>query len=381
MSRYLLTSWGVRGAKPPGRFSQPRRGPGAGCALPALALLAFTLPAFAGGDTGARPAVDSKHVSCLDGELARGPAIVRGAFRRGGESTRLFLSGGERGCRLRHEGGGRPGEIETDSASFAAICHDAATGRDRAVLHHSSGQYHQVEVWAVDPATGNPERLYDEGWGDDAPTERGAEWGITGTLVGADGACLWRARSRARQTVKAALSALRVGKGAVPGDGEPGATFVPPTRAVSAETARRWLTALERLATAEGADGVVALEGAIYADAAARASWRVVQVLGLTLCDAEGAVLLLDRRRGTWRTIYDVPTGCSKMVNFPMRGMVVRGDRLFVALCVSCAYWGDYRDFSIDLRDGRATLLGWGTERLDKENPPILDVDREVFSE
>ena len=209
----------------------------------------------------------------------------------------------------------------------------------------------------------------------------GAWWGITGALVSADGACLWRARLEARETVRAALSALRIGKEAGLGYGEPGRTFALPTRAVPAETVRHWLTALDAAAASEGAGYVVALEGAVYADDAARESWLVVQVLALTANEAEGAVLLLDRRKGAWRTIYDVPSGGTKTLNFPMRGMTVRGDRLFASVCVICDSWGAYRPFAIDLRRNRATLLDWEPESGSAENPPIRDVRRGVFSE
>ena len=365
-----------------------RPAPGARRALLALAapavLAAVAGPAFAGGRADAGPAVDSDRVFCWD---EGDSAVARGAFRRGGEPTRLLLlSGGERGgCRIRHEGGRLPGRIDADGARFVTVCRDAASGRDHAVLHRSAGQHHDVEVWAADPETGNPERLYDEVWGDDAPTEPGAEWGTTGALVAADGACLWRARLEARGTVETALSALLIGRAAGLEHDEPGRIFALPTRAVPAETVRRWLTALEAIAAPEKAGRVAALEGAVYADDAARESWRVVQVLARTMYEAEGAVLLLDRRQGAWRTIYDVPSGGSKVLNFPMLGMTVRGDRLFASICIDCPDdflgWDAYRPFEIDLRRNRATLLGREPESEPAENPPIHDVRRAVFSE
>ena len=374
--RGLRTSTGARA-----RFA-----PGARRALLALAapivFAAVVGPAFAGGRADAGPAVDSDTVFCRhEGQFAVAP----GAFRRVGEPTRLLLSGGERGgCRIRHEGGRLPGKpvVDADVARFVTVCRDAASGRDHAVLHRGAGQHYDVEVWAADPETGNPERLYDEVWASDVETEPGARWRITGALVSADGACLWRARLGARGRVKAALSALHIGKGAGLDHGEPGRTFALPTRAVPAETVRRWLTALDAVAASEGAAHVVALEGAVYADDAARESWLVVQVLALTASEAEGAVLLLDRRQGAWRTIYDVLSGGTKSLNFPMLGMTVRGDRLFASICVDCEDWGYYRYFAIDLRRNRATLLDREEpESGYPENPPIRDVRRSVFSE
>ena len=153
-----------------------RFAPGARRALLALAApIVFVAAgaASAGGDVNAVPTVDSKHVSCWDEWYEWEPAVARGAFRRVGEPTRLLLSGGEDGCRIRHEGGRLPGKVSAGGARFVTVCRDAASGRDHAVLHWSSGQHHAVEVWAADPATGNPERFYDEAWGDDAPTEPG----------------------------------------------------------------------------------------------------------------------------------------------------------------------------------------------------------------
>ena len=139
--------------------------------------------------------------------------------------------------------------------------------------------------------------------------------------------------------------------------------------------------ALEAAAAPEGAGHIAALEGAVYADDAARESWRVVQVLAQTMYEAEGAVLLLDRRQGAWRTIYDVPSGGTKTLSFPMQGMTVRGDRLFASVCIHCEDWGAYRSFEIDLRRNRATLLGWEPESDYADNPPIRDVRRGIFSE
>ena len=142
-----------------------------------------------------------------------------------------------------------------------------------------------------------------------------------------------------------------------------------PVRALDGETVRKWLKAL---------DGIVTFEGATYADDAGRNSWLIVQILGTRLWDAEGAVLLLDRHKGTWETIYDVPSGGSKQLNFPMRGMVVKGDRLFVSMCTDCEWWGAYSDFVIDLRTNRAVLLDRDAEAgagpREEGNPLLRDV-------
>ena len=148
-----------------------------------------------------------------------------------------------------------------------------------------------------------------------------------------------------------------------------------PARPVPQETVRRWLLALS------SADPPIAtFEGARYADAAARESWTVIQVLGTRLHEAPGVVLVLDRARNEWRALHDVLSGGSKSLNFPMLDMVVSGNRLFASLCTYCDSWGGYDAFEIDLRTNRATRLAaapdFGFE--EEGNPEIRDI-RGVF--
>ena len=139
---------------------------------------------------------------------------------------------------------------------------------------------------------------------------------------------------------------------------------------------RRWLPALK---------DAVTLEGAEYADDAGRKAWFVVQILGTTLCDAEGVVLLFDRRRQSWRTIYDVPSGCTKVLNNPMRRMVVKGDLLLASICSECDGWGylyQYRDYVVNLRTFRATVLDPEDGLMlpeDHENPVLHEFDMDVL--
>ena len=208
---------------------------------------------------------------------------------------------------------------------------------------------------------------YSEAWGDSVYPV-GEEWGLD-LLVAADGACRWRERQDAHQSFKGAMAELRIG--AIVEWDNP--EFDLPTRQIPAESVRCWLSVLKDAAT---------LEGAAYADDTGRKAWLVVQILGRTLCDAEGVVLLFDRQRKSWRAIHDVPSGCTKMLNFPMRGMVVEGDRLFASLCWRCDGWGYYRDYVVDLRSFRATALdpGGGPELPDDhENPLIHELDGDAF--
>ena len=144
-------------------------------------------------------------------------------------------------------------------------------------------------------------------------------------MVADDGACLWRDLRRARETYRAAITALQAHR-------------------LDAAAVRKWLAALR--------DAGAEFEGAGYANAAARRSWGIVQITGSEACgETGGVVLALDRKAGTWRSI--VPPGCAKVLYFRMRDMVVDGDRLYAALCVDCSHWGGYGDFAIDLRTGR----------------------------
>ena len=308
-------------------------------------------------------------------------ATLRGDFMGDGREIRLALWNAGPGCvigradtegRAAGLGGGEGRWVFEGGAEFAGACRDPVSGRDHAIVHMSAGQHHDIAIWAAGPAPAPPERLYIEAWGDGVY----GEWGID-LLVAADGACLWRERKRRFEIYDAAMAALRVDRGVEAGDGESDdARDGPlPWRAVSGEVVRAQLTALR---------GIARFEGAVYADADARESWLVVQILGGPLCDSDGAALLLERETGLWQSIYDVPSGCSKAWNFPMRGMVVAGDRIYAALCFDCRYWGDYANFEIDLRAHRAARLDDGAAApgpTGEENPEIGDIVREILAE
>ena len=253
-------------------------------------------------------------------------------------------------------------------ASFEGVCRDPETGLDHAIVLKGSGQYFDIQIWSVDSASGNPILLHSEGWGDSVYPP-GYEWGLD-LLMAKDGACRWRERQDADKSFKAGMAALRIGTTVEANERE----IDLPTRPLPAAAVRHWLAALKNAAT---------FEGAVYADGLGRDSWLVVQVLGKTLCDAPGVVLVLDRRAGSWRTIYDVPSGCSKTLNYPLRGMVVKGDRLFASICKECDSWGLYNDYAIDLRSYRATFLDSRNGELgsyDDENPIIHGIDEDLLA-
>ena len=297
----------------------------------------------------------------------RPETAVWGEFTDIGKPTPLFL---KFNCRIRHEDGPESELLSTpDTASLKVLCRDPASGRENAVFFTSAGASSStIEVWGVDPPSGALKPLYMEGWGDLEATDTDS-WGLD-RLVSEDGACLWRNRQEARATVKSAMAALRVD----PEENVIPAWMVPPalpTREIRAETARRWLKSLE------GATTAAILEGAVYADAADRASWRVVQVLSTTRYEWEGVILLLDRRAGRWQAIFDVS------LDYPMLGMVVKGNQLSAAVCVAFCYRGngyagraEYETLVINLRTKRAMRL---ESRPIGNNPAIHDVGKELL--
>ena len=335
-----------------------------------LLVVGFLLWTFAGEEGEARGQPGVTTPTCGPTTLVRESAVW-GEFTADGKRTRLFLT---YNCRVRHEEGPESELLETpDRASFKTLCRDPLSGRDHAVFHTFAGMYSStVQVWGVDPASSALKPLYTEPGGD--MESGGDRWGLDRLITG-EGTCLWRKRQEARETVKAAMIALSVRSGeAVGPDGAAPNTLS--TREIPAATARKWLKALE------GVPSAVILEGAVYADDAGRDSWRVVQALSTTPYEWEGAVLLLDRRAGAWRSIYDVS------LDYPMLGMVVRGDRLFASICVSLcykglAYSGDakYKTLVVDLRTKRATVLRTPPSgSLNGKNPPVRDVDEEILS-
>ena len=263
-----------------------------------------------------------------------------------------------------------------DNFDFADLCRDPVSGLDHMRFFRSPGGASPGEVVYMYYDT-NKETLVEvfSDIGDpDFHEYVEPEWRVAPKTVGrgraADGTCLWRDKKQAHETFKSAMSALRVGR-SVPLDGiDMKRRYRLPVRALHGGTVRKWLKALS---------GIVTFEGAIYADDIGRNSWLVVQVLGTRLWDAEGAVLLLDRRKRTWKTIYDVPSGGSKQLNFPMHGMVVKGNRLYATMCTDCEWWGAYSDFVIDLRTNRAALLDGDAEAPgpgEESNPLLRDIHR-----
>ena len=286
---------------------------------------------------------------------------VRGNFEGSGNArkSRLILLRGPKpayGCMLQYENN-RPVSIGGwDSAEFVALCRDSITDTEQLVMHVEAGKHSGVQIWSVEPRTGAPVLLYEEAWGDELSyNHESEEWDYV-HLRTVEGTCRWRERKKIHLTFKAAMKALRVGAKLK----VDGSYIALPTRKIPSIEARKWLNKLV---------GIARLEGAVYADETGRSSWRVIQVLGTRLCDAEGAVLVHNRERNSWRTIYDIPSGCSRFLNFPMRGMLVKNDLLYVSMCDlglsmrdDCSDFGDYVDYVINLRKYHATPIAPGSD-------------------
>ncbi len=275
------------------------------------------------------------------------------------------VGGGYRGNLVRAGAEGCQRPVCADYASIVDACRDAASGRVHTILHTGSGQYSEVQIWSIDPATGTPRRDYTEGWVDSY--REGKQ-----PMAAADGRCLWKERQADRRAVADAVAALRVGEG----DASLAATDVLQVRPLAARDVRRWLLSLEGRAT---------VEGAVYADGADRDAWRVVQIRGDAICDAHGVVLVLDRQNGRWYAIYDIASGCTRSLDYPFRGMRVSDGRLAVSACIECSDSDVYAKFSIDLETWRVRGLGpdglpeWDLDP--EENPRIDDVERDVLGD
>ena len=221
-----------------------------------------------------------------------GPAIeaFSGLFVSHSQPTRVFLSKGpgDVEVRLRHQFE-RSAMIESVGSElyfgFEGSCTDPVTGFDHLVFHHDSGGtggWRAKEVWSIDPETGIP---YVEFPWFDHP----------GGQIVSKGTCLWRTVQSERRAFDSAMTELRLGDPADLGESEKLLA-----RSVPAATVRNALVSLQDLS-------MVGMTGAHYEDDYSRRSWRVVRVEWITdgIQSKEGLVLVHDRRRGVWRTVYE----------------------------------------------------------------------------
>jgi len=281
---------------------------------------------------------------------------LRGFFVDSARPTRMFLrllpdeDYGHHRCFLQHEDGPvhSVGFWDSDVVDFAGLCRDPVSGRDHAVVSKTgtgSGSIPSTQYWSVHPDTQQLTLEYSENHSGDAGDN---------VDCGADGRCLWRQQKAARAVFDDAMAALRAG---IELEDEAldiavGDSLLLPTRPLSAETVQHWLHALRTHAAA-----FATIETLDFSENAPGQPWRLVQILGRELCSAPGVVLVHDTRSGQWHSLYAVPSGCSKVLNFPLLDMVITGDTLLASACTDSHYWGAYGAFAIDLKTHRITRV------------------------
>ena len=295
--------------------------------------------------------------SIAAGDFSEDRLSQRGFFVDPDKQTRLFLRVRlndkrfqSHQCFLQHEDGplAPAGGYWT---GFAGRCHDPVSGRDHVILSASSGGtsgYASLQYWSVHPDTEQltleyRQSVYSE-----------SEFRPSPDLRDAEGRCLWRQQKRAHDVVDGAMAALGVG---VELEGEAlalavGDTRTLPTRPLPAAVVRHWLHALHT-----HAPGLVTFQTARSSAASPPPRWRILQILGLQLCNNPGVVLLQDTRSGQWRSLYDVRSGCTESGSLFLRAMRLTGETLFAEFCIECD-WGDrYGKFRLDLPTNRVTRL------------------------
>ncbi len=264
--------------------------------------------------------------------------------------------------------------------SIVDACRDPVSGQVYTVLFTGAGAHFDLEIWSIDPETGDPTREYMEGWTDSYESMEGpADYPYAGGIwkpVAPGGQCQWRARQTVRQRYDDALQALSVdvtSEEAVRFDEVERLSV----RRLDPKTVRHLLVSL---------DDTTTIEGASYGSSQDQANWRVVQLRGNARCDSPGTVLVLNRTTGQWHAIYDVMSGCGYRLDYPLFGLHVDNGHLNVSACITCSSHGMYDSFSVDLATWRVRRLNQndmfaGGPPDSKENPRIRDIGREVFGD
>lgn len=322
--------------------------------------------------SGAPSAFASNHLVCH--HPIEQEARVQGHFVDHGQLGGLYLRTRPFGressdfqCYLQHDDGPTIG-FEWDAVHLMEICRDPVTGLDVALLRRSMGKYSDVEFWSVDPGSLMPTLEYGEPWYDHVTPENRA------SLI-QQGECRYHTRRDSMAQFREAMSELGTTGGPRQDDvsarstmwgAAPGADIALVTRAIPRAVATQWLSAL-----AETQPRIATFETARYIDRRARTRWWVLQVLGTQLENAPGVVLLQDRTTGQWHAIYDVFSGGSHLLNYPLESMTVKGDMLLARACVWCAGRGRYRDVRINLKTRTAVGIEVMPEFVDRnrQNP------------
>lgn len=292
----------------------------------------------------------------------RGECSARGRFMASGEETELRIS---RGYGLEahvaielHDATGRSasvlcyegyGEREScpereegvarlrpygffwdfgDVVYLPGICRDRVSGWDNLVFRGQSGETKAIAyylVFSFDPESRELrlEHVRSDSSYATGPAVGFAEWGD----------CNWRESKNAESAIDEAMSRLLVrDRRETPDKAD---SWEMPVREVPGHVVRDVLLALS-----EGtAWNFMTFLEASYSSAKDREAWRVIQVQtwGGYCEEVPGVVLVHDRRRDRWWSVYDTRFDCREA--YALDDMVVSDDILFAWMCRTCR-WG-----------------------------------------
>ncbi|MDE2988876.1 MAG: hypothetical protein OXT70_12615 [Chloroflexota bacterium] len=275
-------------------------------------------------------------------------------------------------CLLQHHDRSKISEVQlvddevqmvAESVSAVSKCRDATSQRDWVIALMHSGRYSDLGFWSVNTETLAVESEYLLDW-IEVPKDTTLVQQLENTGIISAGMCRIREWLQSEEELGRAMSFLSR-------DSNPTIAKIQEEsvrwgfRELQGPEVNSWLKVLISEAS-RGRKAPVIFERAQYADAKSQETWKVVQIYRTRLGEAEGVVLALDRRQNTWWTLYNVPSGYSYAMNFPMRNMVVRENKLRASICeYDCSQWGSYARFEIDLETGQSARLN-GESRRDR---------------
>ena len=255
-----------------------------------------------------------------------------------------------------------------DSVDLPGICRDAVSGRDHLVFRGRTGGSKAGAYYLVFSFDPESRRLRLEHVRSNSSYAMGPAAGFAES-----GTCNWRESKDAEAAIGEAMSRLLVRdrqERSAKAD-----SWEMPVREVPNHVARDMLLALSEGTTWN----FVTFQGANYLSVEDRDTWRVIQVQtwGGHCEDAPGVVLVHDRRRDRWWSIYDTRFDCRQM--YTLEDMVVSDDFLFARMCRPCRW--DANPELTDVARVELTSLGDGdgkgvpVSRIDRDETPALFVD------
>ena len=289
-----------------------------------------------------------------------------GFFVDAGTRTRVFRTKGpgDEPWGVRHQFG--PTEIVEDTILggstylyvHSTTCRDPYDGLDYVLYQFDSGGaggggFRWTDVWRFDS--------------DSEPLFTYSHYGVAlGTPLRADdGTCQWRTLEAERQLRTSALKDM--------GNGE----------SIPAETIRRAFSRLQSLEIFSFSTWVPT-----YADQSNSGPWEVALLKSEECFDDTGRVLVHDRRKGTWRTIFEFEATCGLWDDRTVGDMYVTGHTMFAEqFCPSCegshhSIGGRGHILEFDLVTGQVRRLAQDEEDPRPEGIPdrSVGVEGEMFA-